>query len=144
MFGEFEEMILYHAVLLKIMLAVLVVGLIIPFLSSDCAKTVKRTRIYMFVSHGTLSMIAFSGLIAFVFADMPMTLSIIIMIAAFFAMIMLEVVKYKKVLRGASNPETCLKKSRVAAVIFTLINISIIAGLVVWKIMEAKSAIPVS
>ncbi|MBU1667795.1 hypothetical protein KKC13_05200 [bacterium] len=144
MFGEFEEMIFYHAVLLKLMLAVLVVGLIIPFLSSDCAKTVKRTRIYMFVSHGTLSMIAFSGLIAFVFADMSMTLSIAVMIVAFFAMIMLEVVKYKKILKDRTNSERCMKNARVTAVVYTLLNIAIIAGLVVYKIMEAKSAVPVS
>jgi|GEM_PF-2639577 len=143
MFGEFNEMVMYHSVLIKIMLAVLVVGLIIPFLSSDCAKTVKRTRIYMFVSHGTLSMIAFSGLIAFVFADISMSLSIGMMIVAFFAMIMLEVVKYKKILKGASNPENCLKKSRITAFLFTVVNIAIIAGMVVYMVIQ-KNAVPVS
>ena len=143
MFGEFNEMVMYHSVLIKIMLAVLVVGLIIPFLSRDCAKTVKRTRIYMFVSHGTLSMIAFSGLIAFVFADMSMSLSIGMMIVAFFAMIMLEVIKYKKILKGASNPENCLKKSRITTFLFTIVNIAIIAGMVVYMVMQ-KNAVPVS
>lgn len=143
MFGEFEEMVLYHAVLIKLMLGVLLIGAIIPFLSKDCYQTVKRMRIYMFVSHGTLSMIAFSGFIAFVFADMAMSLSTGVMIVAFFAMIMLEVVKYKKILKNR-NQQNCDKQARVTAVIFTLLNVAIIAGLVVWKIMEAKSAIPLS
>ncbi|KIM07663.1 MAG: hypothetical protein KU29_06635 [Sulfurovum sp. FS06-10] len=133
MFGEFNEMILYHSMLIKMMLAVLIVGLMIPFLSGECAKTIKRMRIYMFVSHGLLTMIAFSGMVAFVFADMAFNLSIVVMIVAFFAMIGIEVVKYKKIL-----------KSRLTAVMYTILNIAIIAGLVVWKIMEHKSAIPLS
>ena len=141
MFGEFEEMILYHAVLLKAMLGVLVVGMIIPFLTSECSKTIKRMRIYMFVSHGLITMIAFTGLIAFVFAKMDLHIDIIVMIVAFLAMIMIEVLKYKKILK-AGNKEGCTKKARTSAIMFTLINIAIIAGLVVYKIIEAKSAIP--
>jgi hypothetical protein len=140
MFGEFAEMIVYHAVLLKAMLAILVVGMIIPFLTSECGKTIKRMRIYMFVSHGMLTMIAFTGLIAFVFAKMDLNLEIIVMIVAFLVMIMVEVLKYKKILK-VGNAEGCVKKARVTAVLFTLVNIAIIAGLVVYKIMEAKSAI---
>jgi hypothetical protein len=144
MFGEFNEMILYHSMLIKMMLAVLIVGLMIPFLSGECAKTIKRMRIYMFVSHGLLTMIAFSGMVAFVFADMAFNLSIVVMIVAFFAMIGIEVVKYKKILKSRLEPISCLKKSRLTAVMYTILNIAIIAGLVVWKIMEHKSAIPLS
>ena len=143
MFGEFSEMILYHAVLLKAMLGILVVGMIIPFLSTECAKTIKRMRIYMFVSHGMLTMIAFTGLIALVFAKMDLSLEIIVMIAAFLVMIMVEVFKYKKILKSGTV-EGCTKKARVTAVVYTLINIAIIAGLVVYKIMEAKSAVSAS
>ena len=143
MHGEFTEMVLYHSILIKAMLAVFVVGLIIPFLSSDCSKTVKRMRIYMFAAHGTLTMIAFSGVIAFVFADLAFTLSIVTMIVMFFAMIMIEVVKYKKILKNQKT-DNCVKSARVTAVIFTLINISMLAAMVVWKIMEAKSAVSVS
>ena len=143
MHGEFTEMVLYHSILIKAMLAVFVVGLIIPFLSSDCSKTVKRMRIYMFVAHGTLTMIAFSGVIAFVFADLAFNLSIVTMIVMFFAMIMIEVVKYKKILKN-QKADNCAKSARVTAVIFTLINISMLAAMVVWKIMEAKSAVSVS
>jgi hypothetical protein len=141
MFGEFTEMIVYHAVLLKAMLGVLIIGMIIPFLSSDCSKTIKRMRIYMFVSHGLITMIAFTGLIAFIFAKMDLSLEIIVMIVAFLVMIMVEVLKYKKILK-AGTTEGCAKKSKTSAIMFTLINIAIIAGLVVYKIIEAKSAIP--
>jgi len=141
MFGEFEEMIVYHALLLKIMLGILLIGMIIPFLGKECSATIKRMRIYMFVSHGLLTMIAFTGLIAFVFAKMDLQGDIIVMIGAFLAMIMIEVLKYKKILK-AGESEGCAKKARTTATLFTLLNIAIIAGLVVYKIMEAKSAIP--
>jgi len=143
MFGEYGEMILYHSVLIKAMLGVLIIGMIIPFLSTECSKTIKRMRIYMFVSHGLLTMIAFTGLIAFVFAKMELSLEIIVMIVAFLVMIMVEVLKYKKILK-AGNAEGCSKKSRVTTIVYTLINIAIIAALVVYKIMEAKSAISAS
>jgi predicted ABC-type exoprotein transport system permease subunit len=141
MFGEFTEMITYHSILIKAMLGVLFIGMIIPFLTTECSKTVKRMRIYMFVSHGLITMIAFTGLIALIFAKMDFNLEIIVMIVAFLVMIMVEVLKYKKILK-AKNSEGCSKKGRVSTLLFTSINIAIIAWLVVYKIMEAKSAIP--
>ena len=143
MFGEYGEMVQYHSFLTKAMLGVLIIGMIIPFLTSACSKTIKRMRIYMFVSHGLLTMVAFTGLIAFVFAKMSMSMEIITMIVAFFVMAMVEVFKYKKILK-AGNSEGCAKKSRTTALLYTLINIAIIAGLVVYKIMEAKSAVSAS
>ncbi|HIC77668.1 MAG TPA: hypothetical protein EYP02_00660, partial [Sulfurovum sp.] len=71
MFGEFEEMVLYHSILIKIMLGLVLIGMIIPFMGKVCSKTIRRMRIYMFFSHGLLSMIAFTGMIALVFAQMP-------------------------------------------------------------------------
>ena len=141
MFGEFEEMIIYHSILIKAMLGVLIIGMIIPFLTTECSKTIKRMRIYMFISHGLITMIAFTGVIAFVFAKMDFNLEIIVMIVAFLVMAMVEVFKYKKILK-AGNSEGCTKTSRTSAILYTLINIAIIAGLVVYKIVEAKSAIP--
>ena len=141
MFGEFEEMVLYHAVLVQIMLGILVVGMLIPFLTKNCAKTVKRLRIYMFVSHGALTMIAFTGLIAFVFSKMSLTADIVAMIVAFFVMIGLEVIKYKKVLATREKREECRKNIRKRVLIFTLLNIAILLALVFYKMMEVKSAV---
>jgi hypothetical protein len=143
MFGEFDEMVLYHSILIKVMLGLLVIGIIIPFLSSDCAKSIRRARIYMFFSHGLLSMIAFSGLIALIFAHISLTRDMMVMIVLFFVMIMVEVMKYKKIQRGVLDKENCNRKARVTSVIFGLINIAIIAGMVVYMVMQ-KNAVPVS
>jgi len=143
MFGEFDEMILYHSVLIKVMLGLLFIGIIIPFLSADCAKSIRRARIYMFFSHGLLSMIAFSGIIALIFAHMSLTRDMMVMIVLFFVMIMLEVVKYKRVQKGVLDKESCNKKARVNSVVFGLINMAIIAGMVVYMVAQ-KNAVPVS
>ena len=143
MYGEFEEMIFYHAFLIKVMLGLLVIGMVIPFLSADCAKSIRRTRIYMFFSHALLTMIAFSGLTALIFAHMSLTTDMILMIALFFIMIMLEVFKYKKVLKGVIDKESCTKKARVNTVLFGLINIAIIVGMVIYMVIQ-KNAVPIS
>ena len=143
MFGEFDEMVLYHSILIKAMLGLLLMGIIIPFLSSDCAKSIRRARIYMFFSHGLLSMIAFSGLTALIFAHISLTKDMMVMILLFFVMIMLEVLKYKKIQKGVLNKESCNKKARVNSVIFGLINMAIIAGMVVYMVTQ-KNAVPIS
>jgi hypothetical protein len=143
MFGEFEEMILYHSFLIKAMLGLLVIGIIIPFLSSDCAKSIRRARIYMFFSHGLLSMIAFSGIIALIFAHMSLTADMMIMIVLFFVMIMVEVFKYKKILKGVVDKESCNKKARIYSLVFSLINMAIIAVMVVYMVAQ-KNAVPIS
>ncbi len=141
--GEFEEMVLYHAVLIKIMLVVFVVGMLIPFFSRDCTKSIRRTRIYMFVSHGTITMVGFAGLVAFVFAKMPMSWDIMAMIVAFFAMIAIEVIKYRKVLKIGTK-EGCLARARGVTLLYGLVNLLMVAGFVIYKVMDANHAVPLS
>ena len=142
MFGEFEEMVLYHSILIKVMLGLVIVGMVIPFLEKLCATTIKRMRIYMFVSHGLLTMIAFSGVIALVFAKMSLDLSMIMMIVAFFALIAIEVIKYRKMLNTRVKKESCVRDMRVLSIQYGAIEIAIIMSLVILKIMEYKSAVP--
>ena len=144
MFGEFSEMVLYHSVLIKIVLGLVVVGMLIPFLGKSCSKTIKRMRIYMFASHGLLTMVAFTGVIALVFAKMSLNMSMILMIIAFFALIAIEVIKYRKMLNTRMKKESCVKDMRFMSLLFGVIEIVIIMSLVILKIMEYKSAVPVS
>ncbi len=144
MHGEFEEMVLYHAILIKMMLGILVIGMIIPFLSKECSVMIKRTRIYMFIAHGFITTVAFSGMVAFVFAQMPFNLSMAVMIFIYIFISVIETMKYLKMLKMQYESKLCVKSMRGIAIKYTLINIAIIAGMVVWKIMEHKSAVPVS
>jgi len=134
----FEEMILYHNTLVKILLSLLVVGIIIPFLSSESNKTIKRLRIYMFFFHGLVTTVAFSGLIAFVFGKIDFNLSILAMIALYIIISVLESLKYLKILKYSEN-----SKIKATNIKYTLINILLIVALVVWKIVEHKSAVSI-
>lgn len=136
MFGEFDEMVLYHALLIKMVLGLLVVGMVIPFLSSDCTKTINRKRIYMFFLHGLLAAVAFSGLVAMVFAQISFDLSMAVMIVAYIAMSVLESIKYLTMIKSRSTPETCNTVMRKVTLSYTPISILIIVLLVVWKVME--------
>jgi len=134
----FEEMILYHNILVKILLGILLVGITIPFLSSDRAKTIKRLRVYMFFFHGLVTTVAFSGLIAFVFGKIDFNLSILAMIALYIIISVLESLKYLKILKYSDNSQI-----RATNIKYTLINILLIVALVVWKIVEHKSAVSI-
>ncbi|HIO96068.1 MAG TPA: hypothetical protein EYG67_04530 [Campylobacterales bacterium] len=142
MFGEFDEMILYHAVLIKMLLGLLVVGMMIPFLSSACEKIIKRTRIYMFIFHGFMTSVAFSGLVAFVFVQMSFNASMGFMIVAYLLMSAIESVKYLLMLQTQKESDACNNKMRIISLKYTMINIVIVALFVVYKIMEHSSTVP--
>ncbi len=135
----FEEMVLYHSILVKILFGILVVGMLIPFLSSDSNKIIKQMRIYMFVFHGFITAVAFSGLVAFVFAKMCFDLSILAMIVVYIFISILESLKYLKILKYND-------KGKIVAtnIKYTLLSISVIVALIIWKIVENKSAISLS
>jgi len=134
----FEEMILYHNILVKILLGLLIVGIIIPFLSKDSNQTIKRLRIYMFFFHGLVTTVAFSGLIAFVFGKIDFNLSILSMILLYIIVSVLESLKYLKILKYSEN-----SKIKATNIKYTLINILLIVALVVWKVVEHKSAVSI-
>jgi len=140
----FEEMILYHNILVKILLGLLVVGMIIPFLSSDSSKVIKRIRIYMFVFHGLVTTVAFSGLVAFIFGKMSFDLSTFIMIVVYILLTVLESIKYLKTLKLARESNTSIQKIRAISIKYILVNILLIVVLIVWKTVEHGSAVPIS
>jgi len=140
----FEEMILYHYILVQILLGLLVVGMIIPFLSSDSSKVIKRIRIYMFVFHGLVTTVAFSGLVAFIFGKMSFDLSIFIMIVVYILLTVLESIKYLKTLKLARESNTSIQKIRAISIKYILVNILLIVVLIVWKTVEHGSAVPIS
>jgi len=144
MHGEFEEMVLYHAVMIKIMLGVLVIGMVIPFLSNICNTTIKRMRIYMFVAHGVITSVAFSGMVAFVFVQMSFNLSMAVMMVVYVLISVIETLKYLKMLKIRHQEAHCVGGMRTLSLKYTLINIAMVASLVIWKIVEHHHAVPLS
>jgi len=140
----FDEMVFYHDILVKILLGLLVVGMLIPFFGRDSIKSIRRIRIYMFVFHGFITTVAFSGLVAFVFGKMSFDLSILAMIVVYIFLTVLESIKYLKILKLYKNSSNSIKDIRSINIKYSLINILIVTSLIIWKIVEHSSAVPLS
>ncbi len=135
----FSEMVLYHSLLVYILLALEIVSLSILFLGSEYKKIVKKMRVYMFFFHGLTTTVAFSGLVAFVFAKMDFNLNIVAMIVVYILLSILESIKYLKILKKSKN----IKEIRVIGVKYTIINILLILALIVVEIIGKSHAVSV-
>ncbi|NEW60426.1 hypothetical protein GSY74_03950 [Sulfurovum sp. bin170] len=136
MFGEYDEMMVYHGALVYVLLGLLVLGMLIPFLSRDCAKSIKRKRIYMFFTHGMINIVAFSGLVGFVFVQMDFNMSMAIMILFYILLSAIESIKYLAMLHTLGSKENCRANMRAISIKYSLINITMVAGILVYKVME--------
>jgi hypothetical protein len=135
----FEEMLLYHLILVYILLGVILIGATIPFWNSNYNKTIKRLRIYMFWFHGIMTTVAFSGLVAFVFAKMDFNLRIFTMIMVYISITLLESIKYIKTInRGYS-----LEKIRNIAIKYTIVDIILIVAMILWKTKGQSGAVSI-
>jgi cation transport ATPase len=142
MFGEYDEMMVYHGALVYMLLGLLIFGMLIPFLSKDCAKTIKRKRIYMFFSHGLINIVAFAGLIGFVFVQMDFNMSMAVMILFYLLLSAIESIKYLSMLKTLVSKESCNDELRAISIKYTLINIAMVGGIIIYKVMEHKDAVP--
>ena len=136
MFGEYDEMMVYHGGMVYLLVGLLVLGMLIPFFSADCAKNINRKRKYMFYSHGLINIVAFAGLVGFVFVGMDFNMSMAIMILIYILLTAIESFKYLTMLKTLVSKESCKDKMRAISVKYSLINIVMIAGIIIYKIIE--------
>jgi len=142
MFGEYEEMMVYHGALVYLLLGLLLFGMLIPFLSKDCAKSVNRKRIYMFFSHGLINIVAFAGLVGFIFVRMDFNMSMVVMILIYLLLTLVESIKYLSMLKTLVSKESCNGKLRALSIKYSFINIFMVAGIIIYKIVEHQNAVP--
>lgn len=78
-----DVLIGYHRVLVEALLGIVFLNMLIPYLlRSNLMKLVKYTRIGYFAFWALWAMVAFSGLIVFIFMREPLTLAVVVMLAA--------------------------------------------------------------
>ncbi|NOZ90055.1 MAG: hypothetical protein GXO60_02085 [Epsilonproteobacteria bacterium] len=135
----FNEMVSYHSILIYLTIVLLGISILIPFMTKEREKIVKRMRIYMFFIHSFITMVAFSGLVAFIFAKMDFDLSIFTMIVVYISITMAESVKYIKMLKASE-----ISEMRAINIKYTLLSILQIVALIGWKLKEHKDAVPIS
>jgi len=140
-----DEMIVSHSILVKVFLAFLVGGLLIPMMTAKKPLGFRKASfIYTMIFQAIATMIAFSGLIAMVTGELGFTLSIIIMIVIWAALMYIEIKKYKLIkIAKIENPETH-KLLKGAFIKISAVQILLVAVMVALKVMEVKGAISIS
>ncbi len=136
----FDEMVLYHSILIDTLFGLFIISLVIVYIGDSYKKIIKRLRVYMFFFHGITTGVAFSGLVAFVFAKIDFNLTILAMIIIYLAISILESIKYIKIVKSDKS----LERVRTISIKYTVINILLVVSLVIWKMVEKSSAVSVS
>jgi len=136
-----QEILLYHSMLIKIFLALLVINALVPFLSrATIATQMRNTRISFFVYFGFLTMVAFTGLVAIMVLEYPWGHAMTLMVFSFGLLIALEVMRAKKLHKRWMISESAANIS----LMYVAGQIVIVAAMTVLMIMEKKGAISLS
>ncbi len=140
-----EQMISSHNILVQIFLAFLLGGLLIPMMTAKKPLGFRKSSfIYTMIFQAIATMIAFSGLIAMMTGELGLTLSTIIMIVIWAALMFIEIKKYRLIkVAKIENPETH-KLLKGAFMKISAVQILLVIVMVVLKVMEVKGAISLS
>ncbi len=140
-----EQMIASHNFLVQVFVVFLIGGLLIPMMTAKKPLGFRKASfIYTMIFQAIATMIAFSGLVAMMTGELGLTLSTIIMIVIWAALMYIEIKKYKLIkVANIENPETH-KLLKGAFLKISAVQIFLVVVMVVLKVMEAKGAISLS
>ena len=139
-----EEMLATHSILVKIFLGFLVAGLFIPMMTAKKPLGFRKASfIYTMIFQGLATMVAFTGLVAMVTGEMPLSLAIIIMIVLWAVMMFLEIKKYKLIkIAKIENPETH-KMLKGGFLKISVVQILLVTVMVVLMVLKAKGIVAI-
>lgn len=139
---EVTQMLDMHSILIKIFLGFLVLGLIIPFVTSKNPRGFRKASfIHTMIFQAIATMIAFAGLVAVVTGDLGWSITTIIMIIIWAIMMYIEIKKYKLIkLANLDNIDTH-SVLKWASVKISIINIFLVTIMVVLMILKAKGIV---
>jgi len=134
-----QEALLYHVVTINLFLFLLATNLLIPWLfRRNEMREIKATRITFFLFSSLLSMVAFTGVILFMIAELSWNTRMSLMVVAFITLTGIEVARSMKLrrlwLRGESGVSLSWR--------YVLIEIVIIVAVIFFTIVDKKDAIP--
>lgn len=138
-------MIATHGILVKLFLGVMIVGMFIPKMTANKPLAFKKAAfIYTLVFQAVATMIAFSGIVAYMVGKMSMTPSIIIMIVVWALLMFVEIKKHRLVKKADLSKDGAQALIGNAFIKVTLIEIAMVAMMVILKILEAKGVVSLS
>ena len=138
------QMLAMHSILVKIFLGFLVAGLFIPMMTAKNPLGFRKSSfIFTMIFQGLATMVAFTGLVAMVTGEMPLSISIIIMILMWALLMYVEIKKYKLIkIAKIENPETH-KMLKGGFIKITVIQILLVAVMVVLMVLKAKGLVAI-
>ena len=139
-----EQMLATHSILVKVFLAFLVAGLFIPKMTAQNPLGFRKASfIYTMVFQGLATMIAFTGLIAMMVGELPLSMGIILMIVIWGLMMFIEIKKYKLIkIAKIENPETH-KVLQSGFLKISVIQILLVTVMVVLMVLKAKGILAI-
>jgi len=139
-----EQMISSHSILVQAFLGFLAGGLLIPMMTAKNPLGFRKASfIYTMIFQAIATMIAFSGLIAMVTGELGFTLSTIIMIVIWAALMYIEIKKYKLIkIAKIENPDTH-KLLKGAFLKISAVHILLVAVMVVLMVLRVKGIIAI-
>jgi len=139
-----EQLFATHSIMVKVFLGLLVAGMFIPMMTAKNPLGFRKASfIYTMVFQGLITMIAFTGLIAMVIADMSMSISIGIMIAIWAILMIIEIKKYKLIKFAKLENEDTHKVLKSGFIKISIIQILLVTIMVVLMILKAKGILSI-
>ena len=134
-----QEALLYHVVTINFFLFLLAINLLIPWLfSRDEMREIKATRITFFLFSSLLSMVAFTGVILFMIAELSWNTRMSLMVAAFITLGGIEIARSMKLRQLWLRDESGVSLSWR----YVLVEIVIAAAMMLFTVVDKKDAIP--
>jgi hypothetical protein len=137
-----EEMLAAHSILVKVFLGFLVGGLAIPAMTAANPLGFKKASfIYTMIFQALATMIAFAGIVAIFTGDLGWSVTTIIMVVVWAALMAIEIKKHKAIkLANLENAQTH-QMLKGAFLKISLVQIVLVAGMVVLMVFKAKGMI---
>jgi hypothetical protein len=129
--------------LVKIFLGFLVAGLLTPVLIKSPTGFKKASLIYTMLFQALTTMIAFAGIVAVFTGDLAWSMSTILMVVIWAAMMFIEIKKYKLVKTANLQNENTFKVLRGAFIKISIVQILLVAIMVVLIVLKAKGVISI-
>lgn len=128
-----QEALLYHALIIKIFVALLLFNIAIPLLFKNASiARIKAVWISLFLYFALLTMIAFSGLILYMLGSSPWDLYITFMVLLFLFLSLLEYFRIKKLKRVWIEKQSMFLPSLQ----YILVELALLGGMIFLMIVR--------
>ncbi len=134
-----QEALAYHAVMIKLFLVLLVINLWVPWIfRHDIGKEIKRTRITFFLFSAMVTMLAFTGAVLVLIAELPWDSGMTLMVLTWVLLSAVEIARSMKLTRLWREGKSVVSISwrYIAA------EIGITIAMILFAALDHKDAVP--